>query len=55
MSTPVCIANAVADALGLRDVILPMTPLRLHRQCTAKKTERAHEQTDAQTDARTEA
>ena len=26
MSTPVCLANAVADALGLDDVELPMTP-----------------------------
>jgi 2-furoyl-CoA dehydrogenase large subunit len=30
MSTPVCLANAVADALGVRDVALPMTPARLH-------------------------
>jgi 2-furoyl-CoA dehydrogenase large subunit len=29
MSTPVCIANAVADALGLRDVDLPLTPSKL--------------------------
>jgi 2-furoyl-CoA dehydrogenase large subunit len=29
MSTPVCLANAVADALGVRDVVLPMTPARL--------------------------
>lgn len=29
MSTPVCIANAVADALGVRDVALPLTPLRV--------------------------
>ena len=26
MSTPVCIANAVADALGIRDVVLPLVP-----------------------------
>ena len=26
MSTPVCLANAVADALGIEDVALPMTP-----------------------------
>ena len=26
MSTPVCLANAVADALGIDDVTLPMTP-----------------------------
>ena len=31
MSTPVCIANAVADALGARDVALPLTPARVAR------------------------
>ena len=30
MSTPACIANAVADALGVNDISLPLTPLRLH-------------------------
>ena len=30
MSTPVCIANAIADALGIVDVPLPATPSRLH-------------------------
>ena len=30
MSTPACIANAIADALAVRDVTLPMTPWRLH-------------------------
>jgi 2-furoyl-CoA dehydrogenase large subunit len=29
MSTPVCIANAVADALGVRDVELPLVPAKL--------------------------
>ncbi|HKS88464.1 MAG TPA: xanthine dehydrogenase family protein molybdopterin-binding subunit [Stellaceae bacterium] len=29
MSTPVCIANAVADALGVGDVALPLTPERV--------------------------
>ena len=29
MSTPVCIANAVADALGLHDVALPLLPATL--------------------------
>ena len=29
MSTPVCIANAVADALGVKDVKLPLTPARI--------------------------
>jgi 2-furoyl-CoA dehydrogenase large subunit len=32
MSTPVCIANAVADALGLADVTLPLLPARLAEQ-----------------------
>ena len=26
MSTPVCIANAVADALGVPEISLPLTP-----------------------------
>jgi 2-furoyl-CoA dehydrogenase large subunit len=30
MSTPACIANAIADALGIADVPLPATPKRLH-------------------------
>jgi 2-furoyl-CoA dehydrogenase large subunit len=29
MSTPVCIANAVADALDIEDVLLPLLPARL--------------------------
>lgn len=29
MSTPVCVANAVADALGVRDVELPLTPSKV--------------------------
>src|SRR5882724_11847644 len=29
MSTPVCIANAVADALGMKDVELPLVPAKL--------------------------
>jgi 2-furoyl-CoA dehydrogenase large subunit len=29
MSTPVCIANAVADALGIADIELPLLPARL--------------------------
>jgi 2-furoyl-CoA dehydrogenase large subunit len=29
MSTPVCIANAVADAIGARDIVLPLVPARL--------------------------
>ncbi|MGI9409123.1 MAG: molybdopterin cofactor-binding domain-containing protein, partial [Hyphomicrobiaceae bacterium] len=30
MSTPVCVANAVADALGVDDIELPLTPSRVH-------------------------
>jgi 2-furoyl-CoA dehydrogenase large subunit len=29
MSTPVCIANAIADALGLDALDLPATPMKL--------------------------
>jgi 2-furoyl-CoA dehydrogenase large subunit len=29
MSTPVCIANAVADALGVVEISLPLTPERM--------------------------
>lgn len=35
MSTPVCLANAVADALGLHTVELPLTPLRVARYLDA--------------------
>jgi 2-furoyl-CoA dehydrogenase large subunit len=30
MSVPVCIANAIADALGVKDVPLPASPRRIH-------------------------
>jgi 2-furoyl-CoA dehydrogenase large subunit len=30
MSVPACIANAVADALGVKEVQLPATPRRIH-------------------------
>jgi hypothetical protein len=30
MSVPACIANAIADALGVQDVELPATPRRIH-------------------------
>jgi 2-furoyl-CoA dehydrogenase large subunit len=30
MSVPPCIANAIADALGVKDVDLPATPRRIH-------------------------
>lgn len=29
MATPVCIANAVADALGQKDIVLPLVPARV--------------------------
>jgi 2-furoyl-CoA dehydrogenase large subunit len=29
MSTPVCLANAVADALGVNELDLPLTPAKL--------------------------
>ena len=29
MSTPVCLANAVADAIGAKDITLPMSPARI--------------------------
>ena len=35
MSTPACIANAIADALSVRDVILPATPRRIHEMMTS--------------------
>jgi 2-furoyl-CoA dehydrogenase large subunit len=37
MSTPVCIANAIADALGVADVTLPATPRRVHAWMAAAK------------------
>src|SRR6516164_2146955 len=30
MSVPACIANAIADALGIKNVVLPVTPRRIH-------------------------
>ena len=30
MSVPVCIANAIADALSVKDVQLPASPRRIH-------------------------
>ena len=29
MSTPVCLANAVADALGVAEISVPLTPERM--------------------------
>jgi len=37
MSTPAAIANAIADALGVADVILPATPRRIHAMLTGGK------------------
>jgi 2-furoyl-CoA dehydrogenase large subunit len=34
MSVPACIANAIADALGVKDVQLPATPRRIHAMMT---------------------
>src|SRR5690606_35928200 len=39
MSTPVCLANAVADALGVSDVRLPLTPSRVHALLAASDPE----------------
>lgn len=43
MSTPVCIGNAVADALGVAQIDLPLTPSKIasHLHGTEKTTERA--------------
>lgn len=39
MSTPVCVANAIADALSIETVPLPATPVRLHAlMCGPEKT-----------------
>jgi len=38
MSTPACIANAIADALGVHDVVLPATPRRIHALMAGGKT-----------------
>jgi len=43
MSTPVCIANAVADALGVPEINLPLTPehmLELLRRGSSARTHR---------------
>src|ERR1700728_2789350 len=37
MSTPVCIANAIADALGVDEVELPATPRRIHAMIEGRK------------------
>jgi 2-furoyl-CoA dehydrogenase large subunit len=38
MSTPACIANAIADALGVNDVTLPATPRRIHEMMQGGQT-----------------
>ncbi len=46
MSTPVCIANAVADALGIADVRLPLVPAKLAphvHQAEGRPTQRAQQ------------
>ncbi len=35
MSTPAAIANAIADALGVAEVVLPATPRRIHAMMTS--------------------
>ncbi len=40
MSVPACIANAIADALGVKDVRLPATPRRLHALMAAAEPKR---------------
>jgi len=37
MSTPVCLANAVADALGVADLVLPLTPSRVRALLHARE------------------
>ena len=37
MSTPACVANAIADALGVSDVTVPATPRRIHALMEAGK------------------
>jgi 2-furoyl-CoA dehydrogenase large subunit len=37
MSTPVCIANAIADAIGYEDIRLPATPSRIHEWLVQSK------------------
>jgi 2-furoyl-CoA dehydrogenase large subunit len=38
MSTPACIANAIAEALGVDEVILPATPRRIHAAMQGRQT-----------------
>ena len=47
MSTPVCIANAVADALGIEDIQLPILPSRLAEKLRAPEIIPAFQQVSA--------
>lgn len=47
MSTPVCIANAVADALGVSDVTLPLTPSKVCMMLRTPDPEPSQPRTDA--------
>lgn len=38
MSAPVCVANAVADAIGRDDVELPLTPPRVWELLNERRT-----------------
>jgi 2-furoyl-CoA dehydrogenase large subunit len=38
MSTPACVANAIADALGVDEIILPATPRRIHAAMQERQT-----------------
>ena len=40
MSVPACIANAIADALGVKDVTLPATPRRIHAMMAGPEADR---------------
>jgi 2-furoyl-CoA dehydrogenase large subunit len=43
MSVPACIANAIADALGVKDVQLPATPRRIHALMAGPEASRPQE------------
>ncbi|MFN3347643.1 xanthine dehydrogenase family protein molybdopterin-binding subunit [Pseudorhodoplanes sp.] len=42
MSTPVCIANAVADALGIAEIDLPLTPAKIAKHLHGEEKEPPH-------------
>jgi 2-furoyl-CoA dehydrogenase large subunit len=46
MSVPACIANAIADALNLRDVHLPATPRRVHEWMEGGEEQQAGERAE---------